>query len=78
VILSESNILQTCTLPPEFQHSLHSHSTEKTLSAFDLASSEKLHIIKVLSYTNGNKTEAAKLLNIALTTLYRKIDEYKI
>ena len=30
---------------------------------------------RVLDYTNGNKTEAAKLLKIGLTTLYRKIEE---
>ncbi|MBS1608259.1 MAG: sigma-54-dependent Fis family transcriptional regulator, partial [Bacteroidetes bacterium] len=47
-------------------------------SAFDLAGIEKLHIRKVLAHTKGNKTEAAKLLNIGLTTLYRKIEEYKI
>ena len=29
-------------------------------------------------YTKGNKTEAARLLKIGLTTLYRKIEEYKI
>ena len=50
----------------------------KQLSAFDLASAEKLHIQKVLNYTNGNKTETARLLNIALTTLYRKLDDYKM
>ena len=44
----------------------------------ELAAMEKKHIQKVLKYTNGNKTESAKLLNIALTTLYRKIDEYKL
>lgn len=48
----------------------------KTLSAFDLASAEKIHIQKVLNYTNGNKTKTAELLGIALTTLYRKITEY--
>ncbi|MBY0542766.1 MAG: hypothetical protein K2P75_05150, partial [Sphingobacteriaceae bacterium] len=26
----------------------------------------------------GNKTETARLLNIGLTTLYRKIEEYQI
>jgi len=31
-----------------------------------------------MNYTNGNKTEAAKLLNIALTTLCRKLEEYKL
>jgi len=53
-------------------------SKQSQLSAFDLASAEKIHIQKVLNYTNGNKTRAAELLNIALTTLYRKIEEYKI
>jgi transcriptional regulator with PAS, ATPase and Fis domain len=48
------------------------------LSAFDLASVEKLHIQRVLNHTRGNKTEAARLLNIGLTTLYRKIEEYKL
>jgi two-component system NtrC family response regulator len=30
------------------------------------------------SDTKGNKTEAARLLKIGLTTLYRKIEEYGI
>ncbi|HEY6901564.1 MAG TPA: helix-turn-helix domain-containing protein [Puia sp.] len=46
------------------------------LSAFDLSSVEKLHIQRVLNYTRGNKVEAARLLNIGLTTVYRKIEEY--
>ena len=51
---------------------------KKSLSGFDLASVEKLHIQKVLIHTKGNKTEAARLLNIGLTTLYRKIEEYSL
>ena len=61
-------------LPKEFQTKNNIQS--KTLSAFHLASAEKLHIQKVLNYTNGNKTKTAELLNIALTTLYRKISEF--
>jgi two-component system, NtrC family, response regulator len=49
-----------------------------TSASFDLASIEKSHIQKVLHYTNGNKTRAAELLGIGLTTLYRKLEEYKI
>jgi two-component system, NtrC family, response regulator len=37
-----------------------------------------LHIQRVLNHTKGNKMAAAKLLNIGLTTLYRKIDEYQL
>lgn len=78
VILSESDELTTDTLPYEFISRISSNLSGKTLSAFDLASVEKLHIQKVLNYTNGNKTETARLLNIALTTLYRKLEEYQL
>lgn len=65
-------------LPYEFQTS-HAISTQnKVFSAFELASAEKLHIQKVLNYTNGNKTKTAELLGIALTTLYRKMNEYTL
>lgn len=63
-------------LPIEFQKTDFAKSKNKTLSAFELASAEKLHIQKVLNYTNGNKTKTAELLGIALTTLYRKLSEY--
>lgn len=73
VILSDNNTLSVQTLPFEFQN-----SSSASFSTFDLAGVEKLHIQKVLQHTNGNKTEAARLMNIGLTTLYRKIEEYKI
>jgi len=81
IILSCSDELTLDSMPSEIQHLLDAEGTSKKgkqLSAFDLASAEKIHIQKVLNYTNGNKTETARLLNIALTTLYRKLEEYKI
>ena len=45
---------------------------------FDLAKMESLQIRRALEYTRNNKTKAARLLNIGLATLYRKIDDYKI
>ncbi len=79
VILEDGNQLSFQTLPVEIQSAANIlHSKGKILSAFDLASAEKIHIQKVLNYTRGNKTETAKLLNIGLTTLYRKIEEYQI
>jgi two-component system NtrC family response regulator len=39
---------------------------------------EKVHITKILEYTEGNKTRAADILGIGLTTLYRKLQSYGI
>lgn len=79
VILATGDTLTTEDLPVELQSSLGSiHKSSSQLSAFDLSSVEKLHIQRVLNHTKGNKTEAARLLNIGLTTLYRKIEEYHI
>lgn len=80
VILETENVLTTSCLPLEIQNlkTVETNGEAPILSAFSLASAEKIHIQKVLNYTNHNKTETAKLLNIALTTLYRKLEEYKI
>jgi two-component system NtrC family response regulator len=77
VILADGPELTIENLPLDLQH--HSPLTaDNSLSAFSLASMEKLHIQRVLNHTKGNKTEAARLLDIGLTTLYRKIEEYRI
>lgn len=76
VILTDDDQLAVSSLPSELQLLSPVGNEGKILSAFDLASAEKIHIQKVLNYTNGNKTKTAELLNIALTTLYRKLTEY--
>src|SRR5687768_7509712 len=38
---------------------------------------ERQYIARVLESTHGNKTEAARLLGVDRTTLYRKLEEYK-
>lgn len=75
VILAD-NVLTPEVLPYEIQH--QQNNTNKTISAFSLQSIEKLHIQKVLNYTKGNKAETARLLEIGIATLYRKLDEYNI
>lgn len=72
VILSDGETIDTAQLPNEF------FIDAPNLNAFDLQTIEKQHIQKVLIHTKGNKTETARLLNIGLTTLYRKIEEYQI
>lgn len=64
-------------LPFELQNTTMENES-KNFSEFELATIERRHIAKVLQYTHGNKTETSRLLKIGLTTLYRKIEEYKI
>lgn len=78
VILTDDSELGLISLPSDFQNGNSNISDNKSLSAFSLASAEKIQIQKTLNYTNGNKAEAARLLEIGIATLYRKIEEYKI
>jgi len=78
VILEDGNTLSIDSLPFDLQQTSISQTENKTLSAFSMASAEKIHIQKTLNYTKGNKAEAARLLEIGIATLYRKIEEYKI
>jgi len=64
-------------LPLELQYP-ENDANNDSKSDFDLSTIERKHIVKVLQYTQGNKTEAARLLKIGLTTLYRKIEEYNM
>lgn len=75
VIMAGTDTLTEAELPEDIRFSTPAGGT---VSAFDLASVEKLHILRVLQYTGNNKAEAARLLNIGTATLYRKIEEYKI
>lgn len=67
LILMENNLLSAESLP-------HSNSG----NSFAMSSVEKDHILKVLNYTKGNKAEAARLLDIGIATLYRKLEEYQM
>jgi two-component system NtrC family response regulator len=72
VILADDDTLTPDLLPPEFKYE------NTNPNALDLANIERQHIQKVLAHTNGNKTETARLLGIGVTTLYRKLEEYKL
>jgi len=73
VILTDNGEISAAGLPYDIQR--ESKTGPVSLS---LAHAEKNHIEKVLRHTQGNKTRAAELLGIGLTTLYRKMDEYNI
>ncbi|MBL7803384.1 MAG: sigma-54-dependent Fis family transcriptional regulator [Saprospiraceae bacterium] len=71
IILSSGAHLTVADLPGELQSGDDRSGPEVTYS---LETAECRHIQKVLLLTGGNKTEAARLLGIGLTTLYRKIE----
>jgi len=74
VILCENQTLTSDLLPTDFTNEKPNNSS----SIFNLKDLEKHHIKIVLERSYGNKTKAAKLLGIGLTTLYRKMEEYQI
>jgi two-component system, NtrC family, response regulator len=75
VILADDPVLDETLLPYEMQEP-QIHNNGSPLSAFDLSSIEKLHIQRVLNHAHGNRAEAARLLNIGVATLYRKLKDY--
>lgn len=74
LIMTEGNTVTADALTPDFrtpqQHGLS--------DSFTLEDIERKHILKVMEYTKGNKTEAARLLGIGIATLYRKLENYCI
>lgn len=75
VILADTEELTVGCLPFELQQS---NIIDSATSSLSMTNIEKSHIRKVLNYTKGNKAEAARLLEISIATLYRKVEEYKL
>jgi DNA-binding NtrC family response regulator len=52
--------------------------SKNEIESFNLQEVEKALIIKALDKSEGNRTEAAKLLGISRRTLHRKLNEYQL
>jgi two-component system, NtrC family, response regulator len=74
MILANSKTLTSDLLPAEF----FKNTSPDMNQLLDLAQIEEQAINKALQKSKGNKSNAARLLGIGLSTLYRKIAEYKI
>ncbi|MFP3598782.1 sigma-54-dependent transcriptional regulator [Chryseobacterium sp. SIMBA_029] len=72
LILIDNNTLDAKSLP------VYSEKATGEKDSLSIKSLEKEHIQKVLQYTKGNKAEAARLLEIGIATLYRKLEEYEL
>ena len=73
--MADGNTLSCDLLPVEI---VNYECTVTDNSITSLAAMEKIHIAKIIAFVKGNKTKAAEMLGIGLTTLYRKMEEYHI
>lgn len=78
IILSQNaNVIEPVDLPAGFQHL--GDTPEFSLKLDDaLNSFAKQHIAKILESSGGDKKQAAKILGLSLSSLYRKLEELGI
>ena len=77
LILCEGDYITKEDLPPNMVMEEYSSAMPDRLKdAVDQF--EREHIIKILKRTKNNKEQAAKILDISLSSLYRKMDELQI
>lgn len=73
LIMTDGNQVTIDALTPDFKMSQQAGVSS---DSFALENIERKHILKVMEYTRGNKAEAARLLEIGIATLYRKLENY--
>jgi two-component system NtrC family response regulator len=73
-ILCDGPLLDPASLPME----LLGQPEQKVGAIYELERIEREHIRRVLAHTGGNKTLAAELLGIGLTTLYAKVKRWDL
>lgn len=79
-VLCRETVIKVDNLPADFVQNAHSlvppSVVNKPMAHSD--ESEKGKILEALTKAGGNKAKAARLLNIDRSTLYRKIDRYRL
>lgn len=80
VLLGKGGAIRVDDLPAQVTARAEStfvldHAVARQLTLHDL---EREYIGRVLQNAQGNKTEAARILGVDRTTLYRKLEEYKL
>ncbi len=78
MILCEGDIIMPCDLPSLLSGGKGDIEKEEESLKEILVEHERGHIIKILEKTGHDKKEAARLLGLSLSSLYRKIEELAI
>lgn len=74
VLLTTNSFIPLEVIPKEVQYGMSQKKSHEVMLSKE--EHEKQSIIQALEKTNNNKSEAAKLLNIARKTLYNKLKQY--
>jgi len=78
VILAETNVIHSHDLPEKVRHTPASAWSELEGSGLTLEELEREHIKRVLVKVKGDKVKAAQTLGVHLSTLYRKVQRYRL
>jgi len=76
IALGDGKTITVDDLPPELLGS--QKNAESSTPIYSLIENEKRLIRKALIRANGNRAEAAKLLEVNASTVYRKIEKYQL
>ena len=72
-LLTQGSLIEKEVIPPDFFE-----EENQSKSVFSKSENEKEMIVKALNLCNGNKSEAAKMLEINRKTLYNKLKLYQL
>ena len=77
-VMARGDILTPVDIPAPLKKSLERDADRGIKAGMAMTDAEKYMIEETLKATDGNRTRAAKMLDIGLRTLQRKIKEYEI
>lgn len=77
-ILAETDVIHTHDLPEKLHDALPANGDASDTPGMTLEELEREHMRRVLNQVNGDKVKAAQVLGIHLSTLYRKVQRYRL
>jgi DNA-binding NtrC family response regulator len=77
-ILAETDVIHTHDLPEKLHDALPANGSDSGTPGMTLEELEREHMRRVLNQVKGDKVKAAQILGIHLSTLYRKVQRYRL
>jgi DNA-binding NtrC family response regulator len=77
-ILAETDVIHTHDLPEKLHEALPAGGDDSDTPGMTLEELEREHMRLVLNQVKGDKVKAAQVLGIHLSTLYRKVQRYRL